>query len=31
MYALKRTAKIWQNNEIATLMFLAKTISLEIK
>ena len=31
MFALKRMAMIWHNQEIATLLYLAKTISLEIE
>lgn len=30
MYGLKRTGKIWENSEIAVLMYLAKTIALDI-
>lgn len=28
MYALERTAKLWDNKEIAILMYLAKSIAL---
>ena len=29
IYALERTSKIWQNNEIAIMMYLAKSIMIE--